>query len=383
MLTLCGCFTTCNAGNPVPTSCPGGQRGLDHRVGAAAASPAARRRHGRFPALMPHGAPAESSQPRPLRRAPPPLRSALACHAGQTRAESPSPSFFRQRRRMLRSGAARGRRIRLQPIDRPRARKAFLSPGSPPGVFVQPVPTEGGPTTWPSKSPSTMYSRVFGDAPADALELVRQGCSKQEILERTGQSIGVFDATFTIEAGEIFVVMGLSGSGKSTLVRMLNRLIEPTAGRILVEGTDINVLPDRALRALRRKDISMVFQSFALMPHMTVLDNTAFGLELAGVARAGAAGRRRAGAGGARRLGPELSGRTLRRHAAARGAGPRAGVRSVHPADGRGLLGARPHHPYRDAERTAAAAADPPLAPSSSSRTISTRPCASATASPS
>ncbi|MBF0736538.1 ATP-binding cassette domain-containing protein, partial [Citrobacter koseri] len=108
----------------------------------------------------------------------------------------------------------------------------------------------------------------------------------QEILARTGQSIGVFDATFTIEAGEIFVVMGLSGSGKSTLVRMLNRLIEPTAGRILVEGTDINGLSDRALRALRRKDISMVFQSFALMPHMTVLDNTAFGLELAGVDRA-------------------------------------------------------------------------------------------------
>ncbi|SFD99800.1 glycine betaine/L-proline ABC transporter ATP-binding protein ProV [Paracidovorax konjaci] len=128
--------------------------------------------------------------------------------------------------------------------------------------------------------------KVFGDAPETALELVRQGCSKQEIMERTGHSIGVFDATFTIEAGEIFVVMGLSGSGKSTLVRMLNWLVEPTAGRILIEGADINALSDRALRALRRKDISMVFQSFALMPHMTVLDNTAFGLELAGVDRA-------------------------------------------------------------------------------------------------
>ena len=128
--------------------------------------------------------------------------------------------------------------------------------------------------------------KVFGDEPQAALELVRQGCSKPEILERTGQSIGVFDAHFTIEAGEIFVVMGLSGSGKSTLVRMLNRLIEPTAGRILVDGQDINTLSDRALRALRRKDISMVFQSFALLPHMTVLDNTAFGLELAGVDRA-------------------------------------------------------------------------------------------------
>ena len=128
--------------------------------------------------------------------------------------------------------------------------------------------------------------KVFGDAPQAALDLVRQGCSKQEILERTGQSIGVFDAHFQIEAGEIFVVMGLSGSGKSTLVRMLNRLIEPTAGRILVGGEDINQLSDRALRALRRKDISMVFQSFALLPHLTVLDNTAFGLELAGVERA-------------------------------------------------------------------------------------------------
>ncbi len=114
--------------------------------------------------------------------------------------------------------------------------------------------------------------KVFGDAPQAALDLVRQGCSKQEILERTGQSIGVFDAHFHIEAGEIFVVMGLSGSGKSTLVRMLNRLIEPTAGRILVGGEDINQLSDRALRALRRKDISMVFQSFALLPHLTVLD---------------------------------------------------------------------------------------------------------------
>ena len=125
--------------------------------------------------------------------------------------------------------------------------------------------------------------KVFGDHPKQALELVRKGHSKQQILEQTGQSIGVFDANFTIEAGEIFVVMGLSGSGKSTLVRMLNRLIEPTSGRIVVDGQDINTLSDKDLRALRRKDISMVFQSFALMPHMTVQDNTAFGLEMAGV----------------------------------------------------------------------------------------------------
>jgi len=125
--------------------------------------------------------------------------------------------------------------------------------------------------------------KVFGDQPEAALALVRQGASKQEILAQTGCTIGVFDASFTIEAGEIFVIMGLSGSGKSTMVRMLNRLIEPTAGRILVDGNDINTLPDAQLRALRRKDISMVFQSFALLPHVSVLDNTAFGMELAGM----------------------------------------------------------------------------------------------------
>ncbi|MGR4867923.1 glycine betaine/L-proline ABC transporter ATP-binding protein ProV [Variovorax sp. LARHSF232] len=128
--------------------------------------------------------------------------------------------------------------------------------------------------------------KVFGDAPAHAMELVRKGHSKEEILARTGQSIGVFDASFEIQAGEIFVIMGLSGSGKSTLVRLLNRLIEPTAGRVVIDGADINQLSDGELRALRRKDISMVFQSFALMPHMTVRDNTAFGLELSGTGKA-------------------------------------------------------------------------------------------------
>ena len=127
--------------------------------------------------------------------------------------------------------------------------------------------------------------KVFGDEPEEALALVRQGLSKHDILARTGQSIGVFDASFEIKAGEIFVIMGLSGSGKSTLVRLLNRLIEPSAGRIVIDGENINEHSDRQLRALRRKDISMVFQSFALMPHMTVRENTAFGLELAGASK--------------------------------------------------------------------------------------------------
>ena len=127
--------------------------------------------------------------------------------------------------------------------------------------------------------------KVFGDEPELVLKLVEQGVSKQDIMTRTGNSIGVFDASLTIEAGEIFVVMGLSGSGKSTLVRLINLLIEPTSGRIMIDGKDIQGLSARELRALRRKDISRVFQSFALMPHMTVLDNTALGLELAGTAR--------------------------------------------------------------------------------------------------
>ncbi|QTD45159.1 glycine betaine/L-proline ABC transporter ATP-binding protein ProV [Ottowia testudinis] len=127
--------------------------------------------------------------------------------------------------------------------------------------------------------------KVFGDAPERALTLARQGLSKQDIVQQSGQSIGVFDASFTIEAGEIFVIMGLSGSGKSTLVRMFNRLIEPTAGRIVVDDEDIAQYDERQLRDFRRRHISMVFQSFALLPHLTVLQNTAFGLELAGVPR--------------------------------------------------------------------------------------------------
>lgn len=127
--------------------------------------------------------------------------------------------------------------------------------------------------------------KVFGDRPDDALELVKQGKSKNEVLAETGQSIGVFDANLRIHEGEIFVIMGLSGSGKSTLVRLLNRLIEPTSGSILINGENINNYSESRLRKLRRKDISMVFQSFALMPHLNVRDNTAFGLELAGVNR--------------------------------------------------------------------------------------------------
>jgi len=127
--------------------------------------------------------------------------------------------------------------------------------------------------------------KVFGSRPDDAMLLVRNGVDKAEIFAQTGQTLGVNNASFTVYEGEIFVVMGLSGSGKSTLVRLLNRLIDPTAGQVLFDGTDIACMSDTELRELRRRHISMVFQSFALMPHLTVLQNAAFGLEIAGESR--------------------------------------------------------------------------------------------------
>jgi len=128
--------------------------------------------------------------------------------------------------------------------------------------------------------------KVFGDRPEAALQLLDQGLGKDEILQRTGQTLGVVNASFEVNEGEIFVIMGLSGSGKSTLVRLLNRLIEPSRGEILLDGRDIAAVDEAGLRDIRRNTMSMVFQSFALMPHLTVLDNTAFGLELSGVDRA-------------------------------------------------------------------------------------------------
>ena len=125
--------------------------------------------------------------------------------------------------------------------------------------------------------------KIFGPHPKKALSLLKQGLDKEAIFEKTETTIGVQRASFKIFTGEIFVIMGLSGSGKSTMVRMLNRLIEPTAGQVLVDGEDITFMNTEQLVKLRRQKMSMVFQSFALMPHMTVLENAAFGLEMDGV----------------------------------------------------------------------------------------------------
>ena len=127
--------------------------------------------------------------------------------------------------------------------------------------------------------------KVFGPKPDLAMQLLRSGKDKDYIVRETGMVIGVQNANFQINAGEIFVIMGLSGSGKSTLIRLINRLIEPTAGQVFVDGQDVASMPPQQLIKLRRRDMAMVFQSFALLPHLTVLANAAFGLEVAGVSR--------------------------------------------------------------------------------------------------
>ena len=128
--------------------------------------------------------------------------------------------------------------------------------------------------------------KIFGTRSAEALAAIRaDGISKGEVLERFDCVVGVADVSLSIRRGEIFCVMGLSGSGKSTLVRHINRLLEPTAGRILVNGEDILSLQDEALRRYRNEHIAMVFQNFALMPHRSVLDNISLPLEIRGVSK--------------------------------------------------------------------------------------------------
>ena len=128
--------------------------------------------------------------------------------------------------------------------------------------------------------------KVFSPQPQKALDLLAKGLSKEQILSETGLTVGVNNVSFTVNEGEIFVIMGLSGSGKSTILRCLNRLIEPSAGAILIDGVDITQLKPQELRQTRQKKLGMVFQQFALLPHRTVLQNTVFGLEIQGADRA-------------------------------------------------------------------------------------------------
>ena len=128
--------------------------------------------------------------------------------------------------------------------------------------------------------------KIFGPNPGGIRPLIDQGLTRNEILTQTGHVIAVRDVSFDVRPGEIFVVMGLSGSGKSTLIRCLSRLIEPTAGEIVVDGQNIVGFDTEQLRALRRHKMSMVFQRFGLFPHRTILENVSYGLEVQGIKKA-------------------------------------------------------------------------------------------------
>ncbi|OSQ48483.1 quaternary amine ABC transporter ATP-binding protein [Thalassospira alkalitolerans] len=124
--------------------------------------------------------------------------------------------------------------------------------------------------------------KIFGPDPQTALQMAKAGADKDEILAKTGHTVGLHDVSLSIERGETFVVMGLSGSGKSTLIRHLNRLIDPTSGEVLFDGTDILAMSISELNAFRRKRLGMVFQRFGLLPHRNVINNVAYGLEIQG-----------------------------------------------------------------------------------------------------
>ena len=124
--------------------------------------------------------------------------------------------------------------------------------------------------------------KIFGSNPKSVLPMVKDGATKDEILEKTGHTVGLDNVSLKIEEGETFVCMGLSGSGKSTLIRHLNRLIDPTDGEILIEGTNVMSLNTESLIDFRRHKMSMVFQRFGLFPHKTVIQNVGYGLEMQG-----------------------------------------------------------------------------------------------------
>ncbi|PPR50484.1 MAG: Glycine betaine/carnitine transport ATP-binding protein GbuA [Alphaproteobacteria bacterium MarineAlpha5_Bin4] len=124
--------------------------------------------------------------------------------------------------------------------------------------------------------------KIFGNTPAEILPMVKEGSTKEEVLEKTGHTVGLDNVSLSIQEGETFVCMGLSGSGKSTLIRHLNRLIDPTDGDIIIDGSNIMELNEQELINFRKNELSMVFQRFGLFPHKTVIENVGYGLEIQG-----------------------------------------------------------------------------------------------------
>jgi len=142
---------------------------------------------------------------------------------------------------------------------------------------------ESNPSNSVNKVDVRNLTKIFGADPQAALDQLERGADKDEIFETTGTVVAVSNVSFSVEPGQIFVVMGLSGSGKSTLIRCVNRLIAPTSGQVCIDGEDILAVDDARLREIRLNKVAMVFQHFALFPHRTVVDNVAFGLKIRGL----------------------------------------------------------------------------------------------------
>jgi len=123
-------------------------------------------------------------------------------------------------------------------------------------------------------------SKIFGPKPKSVIPLIKKGMTKDEVLEKTGHTVGVYDASLEIQKGEVFVVMGLSGSGKSTLIKCFNRLHDPTVGSVYIDGEEVTKANQASLRKVRQEKIAMIFQHFGLFDHRTVLENVEYGLEI-------------------------------------------------------------------------------------------------------
>jgi glycine betaine/proline transport system ATP-binding protein len=127
--------------------------------------------------------------------------------------------------------------------------------------------------------------KIYGNQPRAALKMFREGATRDTILKTTGNVLGVADVSFTVNSGELFVVMGLSGSGKSTLVRCINRLINPTSGYVYIDDEDVAHVGEKRMREIRQTKVTMVFQHFGLFPHKSVIENVAYGLKIRGLSK--------------------------------------------------------------------------------------------------